>query len=82
MNIYVANFDKDIKEEDLEHIFEKYGRVASVSIFGDWETGESRGFGFVEMPDEWEAERAIGKIDGRWWNGRRLKANKARTQNW
>jgi len=82
VNIYIANFDKDIKEEDLEHIFEKYGRVESVSIFCDWETGESRGFGFVEMPDEWEAERAIEKIDGRWWNRRRLKANKARNQDW
>jgi RNA recognition motif-containing protein len=82
MNIYVANFDEQVNEDDLEHIFEKYGRVESVSVWMDFDTGKSRGFGFVEMPDEWEAERAIEKINGRWWYGKRLKASKATTQSW
>jgi RNA recognition motif-containing protein len=80
MNIYVGNFDKDTDEADLKFIFGKFGYVESVFIQCDWETDKSNGFAFIHMPDEAEAQRAVKKIDGMVWYGRRLRASKARNQ--
>jgi RNA recognition motif-containing protein len=80
VNIFVANFDEEIREDDLEELFGKYGPVRDVTIWFNSRTGQSEGWGFVEISDDSDAERAIEKLDGRWWNGRRLKVSKARNQ--
>lgn len=79
MKLFVANFDEDMTEEDLEEIFRDYGKVNSVKIWIDFDSGKSKGFGFVEMPDDYEAETAIDRLDGTRWRGRRLKVAKARS---
>lgn len=75
MTIFVANFDHDTEETDLRVLFEKFGTVNDVHIRMDWRTGEPLGYAFIEMPFDGEAEYAIEKLDGRWWNGRRLKVS-------
>ena len=80
MKLFVANFNEDTTEEDLDELFRPFGKVRNVSIFTDWETGKSRGFGFVEFDDTRDAERAIEELDSRRWNGRHLKVSEARTQ--
>lgn len=64
MNIYVSNLSFNVQEEDLKEFFTPYGEVASAKIITDRETGRSRGFGFVEMPDEAAAKKAIAELDG------------------
>jgi len=78
MNIYVGNLPHDATEETLRPLFEEYGRVDSVSIITEKRTGQSRGFGFVEMPDHSEAVTAMEALDGREWLGRELTVNEAR----
>jgi RNA recognition motif-containing protein len=80
MNIYVANIDKKMTEKDLKHIFSECGRVGSVTIWFDRETGKSAGYGFVKMPDAFEALLAVTKISHRSWNGKRLRVSIARSQ--
>ena len=64
MNIYVTNLAYTTTEEELSQLFEPYGSVDSVRIITDRETGRSRGFGFVEMPDATEANAAIAGLNG------------------
>ena len=78
MVIFVANFDKQTDEDDLQTLFSNYGTVIDVSMFRDRDTDEPLGYAFVEMPDEHDAERAITHLDGRWWNGRKLKVSQRR----
>ena len=78
MVLFVANFDKQTDEDDLQALFSNYGTVVDVSMFRDRETDEPLGYAFVEMPDDRKAERAIEYLDGRWWNGRKLKVSKRR----
>jgi RNA recognition motif-containing protein len=80
VNLFVANFCDDIKEEDLERLFGRYGKVTTVRIWIDFETGKSKGYGLVGIEDDWEAERAIEKLDGKRWHGMNLTVCKARTQ--
>ena len=80
MNLFVANFSDDITEEDLERLFGRYGKVTNVRIWIDFETGKSKGYGLVEIEDDWDAERAIEKLDGKRWHGMNLRVCKARTQ--
>jgi RNA recognition motif-containing protein len=75
MDIFVANFDEDVREDDLKKLFSEFGTVDNVTIWFNSRTGESNGFGFVDMPDDWEAKEAIESLNRRWWNGRRLKVN-------
>jgi RNA recognition motif-containing protein len=82
MNIYVSNFKYSTTEFHLEALFRRYGPVRRATIWVDLQTGESKGYGFVEMPDEWNAYAAIEDLDGRRWRGRRLRVRKARTQKW
>jgi len=78
MNIYVGNLSMEATEEDLRQAFEAFGEVTSVKIITDKYTGNSRGFGFVEMPKSPEAQSAIFGLDGKDLKGRTLKVNEAR----
>ncbi len=78
MNIYVGNLSRDVTEEDLRQAFEAFGQVASVKIITDRYTGESRGFGFVEMPAHTEGESAIAGLSDKALKGRALNVNEAR----
>jgi len=78
MNIYVGNLSRDLVDEDLQHAFEAFGQVSSVRLIRDKYSGESRGFGFVEMPVEAEARAAIDGLNGKELKGRPLTVNEAR----
>ena len=78
MNIYVTNLAYTTTEEELSQLFEPYGSVESVRIITDRETGRSRGFGFVEMPDATEARAAIAGLNGTALGGRALTVDEAR----
>jgi RNA recognition motif-containing protein len=78
MNMYVGNLAYDVSEDDLRGAFEVYGSVQSVSIIRDKFTGESRGFGFVEMQDKEEAQAAMTEMNGKELKGRFLIVNEAR----
>ena len=78
MNIYVGNLSGEISEEDLREAFEAFGKVASVTIIKDKVSGESRGFGFVEMPSKAKAQSAIDGLNGKELKGRTLNVNEAR----
>lgn len=81
MNIYVGNLSYEVTENDLASAFEGFGRVESAKVIKDMYTGKSRGFGFVEMPDDGEAQAAIDNLDGKDLKGRTLKVNKARPRS-
>ena len=76
-NIYVGNISFQTSEQDLSSAFSAYGQVDRVQIIKDRETGQSRGFAFVEMPVDAEAERAIQALDGAKLDGRAMKVNEA-----
>jgi RNA recognition motif-containing protein len=78
MNIYVGNLSRESTEGDLREAFEAFGQVTSAKIITDKYTGESRGFGFVEMPNSSEAQSAISGLDGKDLKGRTIKVNEAR----
>jgi RNA recognition motif-containing protein len=78
MNIYVGNLSHDASEDDLRHAFESFGQVSSATIIKDKFSGESRGFGFVEMPTKAEGQAAINGLNGQDLKGRPLKASEAR----
>ncbi len=78
MNIYVGNLSYGMTESELRDAFAAYGEVDSVKILSDRETGRSRGFGFVEMPNQREAEEAIAQLNGKELGGRSLRINEAR----
>jgi RNA recognition motif-containing protein len=78
MNIYVGNLPYKITEDELRNAFGQYGEVSSASIIIDKMTNQSKGFGFVEMPVQAEAENAIKNMDGQPLNGRNLRVNEAR----
>jgi RNA recognition motif-containing protein len=78
MNIYVGNISRESTENEVRQAFEEYGEVTSVNIIKDKFTGNSKGFGFVEMPNKEEAENAIKNLDGHRLNGRVLNVAEAR----
>ena len=78
MNIYVGNLSFQVTEGDLQEAFSAYGAVTSASIIKDKFSGQSRGFGFVEMPDKDEAEKAIAALNGKDIKGRAITVNEAR----
>jgi len=78
MNIYVGNISRTANEQDLKDAFTAFGEVTSASIIKDKFSGESRGFGFVEMPTKEEAEKAIAGLNGKDLKGRPLTVNEAR----
>ncbi len=77
MNIFVGNLSYQLHEEDLEALFAEYGEVASAKIIIDKFTGRSKGFGFIEMPNDEEASQAIEQLNGREAEGRPLRVSKA-----
>lgn len=81
MNIYAGNLSFDLTEEDLRQAFESYGQVEAVTIVKDRYSGQSRGFGFVEMPTKAEATAAINGLNGKELNGRTLNVNEARPRS-
>ena len=78
MNIYVGNLPYSITEDELRGVFADHGEVASVNIITDKFSGQSKGFGFVEMPNQAEAEEAIGTLNETSVKGRNIKVNQAR----
>lgn len=78
MSIYVGNLDYEIEKEDLSEVFNEYGSVKRVYIPTDRETGQSRGFAFVEMKSEENESKAIKILDGAEWMGRDIKVDKAK----
>jgi RNA recognition motif-containing protein len=78
MNIYVGNLEFKVNEQDLEKLFSEYGTVSSVKIITDKYSGRSKGFGFVEMEEQDEAEKAIKALDGSSYGNRKMVVNEAR----
>lgn len=81
MNIFVGNLARQTAEGDLQEVFAGYGQVSTVKIIKDNYSGESRGFGFVEMPVKTEADVAIYNLNGKEIKGRPLKVNEARARS-
>jgi RNA recognition motif-containing protein len=78
MNIYVGNLSSTTTEDELRSAFEAFGQVTSASIIKDKFSGESRGFGFVEMPSKEEAQEALDKMNGQDLGGRSIRVSEAR----
>jgi RNA recognition motif-containing protein len=78
MNIYVGNLAREASDSDLRDAFQAFGEVSSASIIKDKFSGDSRGFGFVEMPNKSEAEKAISSLNGKSIKGRNITVNEAR----
>lgn len=78
MNIYVGNLPYSITEDELRDLFGEHGEVSSVNVISDRATGQSKGFGFVEMPTQSEAEAAIQALNEASVKGRNIRVNQAR----
>ena len=78
MNLYIGNLDYTIKEQNLRELFEQVGEVSSVKIISDKMTGRSKGFAFVEMPNDEEANNAIQNFHGQPLKNRNITVNEAR----
>jgi len=78
--IYVGNFSFHMTEAELQGLFEPFGAIDSASIVTDRDTGRSRGFGFVQMPNDDEADKAMAALNGKDSGGRALTVNEARPQ--
>jgi RNA recognition motif-containing protein len=81
MNIYCGNLNWQTTEADLQAAFEAYGEVSSVTIIKDRYTGQSRGFGFVEMANDSEGKAAIDGLNGKELDGRTLRVDEARPRD-
>lgn len=77
MNIFVGNLSYELREDELEQLFTEFGEVSSAKVITDKFTGRSKGFGFVEMPNDDDAAKAIDALDGQEVHNRSLKVNKA-----
>ena len=78
MNIYVGNLSSDVKDEDLNELFSQHGKVSSAKVIRDMFTQETRGFGFVEMPAQAEAMKAIETLNTFELKGKKIVVNEAR----
>lgn len=81
MNIFVGNLAKDVTDQELQTLFAECGNVRSVKIIRDLFSGESKGFGFVEMPGNAEAQKAITELNTRELKGKKIVVNEARPRN-
>jgi RNA recognition motif-containing protein len=81
MDIYVGSLPYNITEEELKQAFQAFGNVESVNIVKDKFTGKSKGFGFVKMPSQEEAQAAVDGLNGKEFKGRTLTVNKARPKS-
>jgi len=80
MNLFVGNLNYSSTEQGLRALFEEYGQVDSAKIIKDWESGRSRGFGFIEMPNDGEARTAVEGANGRVLDGRPLRVSEAQSR--
>jgi len=78
MNIYIANLNYSVNDAELKELFQEYGEVSSAKVITDRETGRSRGFGFVEMPNDAEALKAIKALNEAEYNGKVIAVNVAK----
>ena len=78
MNIYVSNLSYAVQDDDLRGFFSEYGEVSSAKVIMDRYTNRSKGFGFVEMPDDAAAQKAIAELDGGMVEGRAIKVMPAK----
>ena len=78
INIYIGNLSREATLDDLRLAFEGFGQVADATIIKDQMTGISRGFAFVDMPNQKEAQAAISGLNGQEFKGRKIKVNEAR----
>ena len=78
MNIYISNLGFNIQDNDLSGFFTEFGAVSSAKVITDKVTGRSRGFGFVEMPDDEASKKAIAALDGTTKDGRTIQVKEAR----
>jgi len=81
MNIYVGNLSFEATEQDLQEIFEAFGEVTSVKVIKDKYSGQSKGFGFVEMAEKGDGESAINSLKDKELKGRKLNVNEARPRS-
>jgi RNA recognition motif-containing protein len=81
MNIFVGNLSKDVTEDDLQNLFAEYGSVRNVKVIRDLFSGESKGFGFLEMPGQAEAQKAMSELNTRDLKGKKIAVNEARPRN-
>ena len=77
MNIYVGQLPYSVTEEELREMFVKYGEVSSLNLIMDRYSGQSKGFGFIEMPNNSEADQAIKGLNKSMFKGREIKVNQA-----
>ncbi|MDR2084625.1 MAG: RNA-binding protein [Bacteroidales bacterium] len=77
MNIFIGSLPYKVKDSDLKQLFEEYGEVNSAKVITDRQTGRSKGFGFVDMPDDELAKRAINELNGTEIQGRTIVVNEA-----
>ena len=80
MNIYVGNLSSGVKEDDLQGIFSEYGKIKSIKIIRDMFSGQSKGFGFIEMYSDTEGQKAIDELNLAEVDGKKITVNKARPQ--
>lgn len=81
MTIYIGNLDYQVTSQNLQEVFEEYGTVSKVVIPTDRETGQGRGFAFVDMGTTDQEDSAIADLDGAEWMGRSMRVRKARPKN-
>ena len=81
MKIFIGSLSYNAAEEDLCHVFEAFGQVASATVIKDEQSGRSKGFGFVEMPEQAEAQSAIAALNGQAFKGRTITVNEARSES-
>lgn len=81
MNIFVANLNYKVQDEELKQLFEGFGTVDSARVIIDRETGRSKGFGFVEMPNDEEANTALKELEGKEVQGKNIAVKKAFDRN-
>ena len=81
MNIYVGNLAPDVTEEDLNNLFSEYGKVNNVKIIKDIYSHTSKGFGFLELPQNSEAQTAINELNSKELKGKEIVVNEARPRN-
>jgi len=77
MNIYIGNLSYNVTDDSLRSMFEEFGEIESAKVIMDRSTGRSKGFGFVEMPSNSEADQAIKALNGKFIEGRNIKVNHA-----
>lgn len=80
MNMYVGNLSFSVSEDDLKEVFSEFGEIKSIKIIKDRYSGQSKGFGFVDMPSNSEADKAIKALNGSQMKGQAIKVNQANPQ--